>query len=609
MSLPQLYIVLLVGGLVLFAGIAAVRAAGRLGLPSLLLFLALGVFLGEDGLGIPFDDAALAQTLGAGALAVILVEGGLSTRWNDIRRMLAPAGILATLGVVISVLVTAAGAHLLLGMEWRLALLLGAIVSSTDAAAVFSVLRGLPLPRRLAGLVEAESGFNDAPTVILVLVFSAAGALPSPLEIGGQMVYQIAVGILFGLLFGWGGAKGLRYVALPASGLYPLATLGLGITAFAAAGAAGASGIVAAYLSGIILGNSELPHRAATRSFAEGAAWLAQIGLFVMLGLLADPSDLPSALVPGLVVGLVLLLAARPISVVLCLLPFRMPWRSQAFISWAGLRGAVPIVLTTFPIVADVPGAWHVLNIVFVIVAVFTLIQAPSLTVVARRLGLAEDEQARQVGIESAPLDALGAELLTVTIPPGSRLHGVEVGELRLPAPSAIGLIVRDRRSSFVPTPDTRLREGDELLIVTTMAVREATERRLRAVSRGGRLARWFGDDGGPEPPKRTAAPLPATGSTATGRRGARPSDGRADQGRSRGTGHPPRLAAPPTPGERSPSPHIRPDGARGPHIPRPLSALPGPQRPNGAGTTPSAQGPAREENEPPARPAGHRPG
>jgi cell volume regulation protein A len=495
MTLPQLYGVLLAGGLVLLAGIAAARAAGRLGLPSLLLFLALGVLLGEDGFGIQFDNAALAQTLGASALAVILVEGGLSTRWSDVRRMLAPAGLLATLGVVVSVLVTAAGVHYLLGLDWRLALLLAAIVSSTDAAAVFSVLRGMPLPRRLAGLVEAESGFNDAPTVILVLVFSMSGDLPGAVTIGGQMVYQIAVGVLFGLVFGWGGAWALRYVALPASGLYPLATLGLGIIAFAAAGAAGASGIVAAYLSGIILGNAVLPHRAATRSFAEGAAWLAQIGLFVMLGLLVSPSELPSAVLPALGAGLILLLIARPVSVAACLVWFRIPWRAQAFISWAGLRGAVPIVLTTFPIVADVPGAWQVLNIVFVLVAVFTLIQGPTLPFVARRLGFAEDDQAQQIGIESAPLDALGAELLTVTVPPGSRLHGVEVSELRLPPPSAIGLIVRDR-ATFVPAPDTRLREGDELLIVTTVATRDATERRLRAVSRGGRLARWYGDDG-----------------------------------------------------------------------------------------------------------------
>jgi potassium/hydrogen antiporter len=495
MTLSQLYLTLLAGGLVLLACIAAARTASRLGLPSLLLFLGLGVLLGEDVLGVRFDDAQLAQTLGTCALAVILVEGGLSTRWTDLRRLLAPSALLATVGVAVSVLVTAAGAHLLLGLDWQLALLLGAIVSSTDAAAVFSVLRVLPLPRRVAGMVEAESGFNDAPTVILVLVFSSVAGVPDPVAIGGQVVYQIVAGAAVGLLVGWGGVAALRYVALPASGLYPLATLGLGIIAFAAAGAGGASGFMAAYLSGIVLGNAVLPHRAATRSFAEGAGWLAQIGLFVMLGLLVDPEALPGALLPALVVGLVLLLLARPLSVVAGLLPFRVPWRQQVVISWAGLRGAVPIVLATFPIVAGVPGSAHLLNIVFVLVVVFTLIQGPALPALARALGVIQPDQAREVDIESAPLDVLDAELLTLTVPAGSRLHGVEVAELRLPAPAVISLVIRDR-ATFVPAPDTRLREGDALLIVATAATRESAERRLRAVGRRGRLARWHGERG-----------------------------------------------------------------------------------------------------------------
>ncbi|GAA3155961.1 potassium/proton antiporter [Planomonospora alba] len=520
MTLPELYGVLLAGGLVLVAGIVAARTAGRLGLPSLLFFLGLGVLLGEDVLGIRFDDAQLAQTLCTSALAVILVEGGLSTRWSGLRRLLAPSALLATAAVVVSVLVTATGAHLLLGMDWQLALLIGAIVSSTDAAAVFAVMRSLPLPKRLSAMVEAESGFNDAPTVILVLVFSASGGVPDPLAIGGQMVYQIIVGAVIGLLVGGAGVIALRYAALPASGLYPLATMGTGIIAFAAAGAAGASAIIAAYLSGIVLGNAVLPHRAATRSFAEGAAWLAQIGLFVMLGLLVDPGRLPGALLPALVVGLVLLLVARPVSVVLCLLPFRVPWRDQAFISWAGLRGAVPIVLATFPVVAGVPGSERLLHIVFVLVVIFTLVQGPTLPGLARLLGLAQPDQAREADIESAPLDVLDAELLTVSIPPGSRLHGVEIAELRLPPPSAISLIIRDR-TTCVPAPDTRLREGDELLIVATGATREAAERRLRAVGRRGRLAHWYGETGQAEP---NPVPSPPNGGHLKWRSSQRPS-------------------------------------------------------------------------------------
>ncbi|MER7900565.1 potassium/proton antiporter [Streptomyces sp. NPDC096046] len=505
MTLQELYMTLLVAGTVLLASIAAARAAHRLGLPSLLLFLAVGVITGEDVIGLHFDDAQLAQALGTAALAVILIEGGLTTQWSDIRRLLAPAGMLAAVGVAVSVVVTAAGVHWLLGMDWHLALLLGAIVASTDAAAVFAVLRSLPLPQKVSGLLEAESGFNDAPAIILVTVFSTATSeLPGAGSVAGTVVYQLAVGGLLGVVIGRLGAVALRRIALPATGLYPLATLGFGVIAFAAAGAANASGIIAAYLAGLVLGNAKLPHRAATRSFAEGAGWLAQIGLFVMLGLLVTPRQLPSAILPAIITGLVLLLAARPACVAVCLTPFRVPWREQAFISWAGLRGAVPIVLATFPVVAGVDGAQDLLDIVFVLVVLFTLIQGPALPATARRLGLTRPGALREVQVETAPLDVLDADLLTVTVPPGSRLQGVAVFELRLPAPTVLTLIVRDG-AAHVPGPDTVLRTGDELLLVTTPQTREAAERRLRAVGRRGKLARWFGEHGDQEPP--AAAP------------------------------------------------------------------------------------------------------
>jgi cell volume regulation protein A len=498
MTLNQLYLALLAGGLVLMVSIVATRVASRAGLPSLLLFLALGVALGEDGLGVRFDDAQLAQNLGTGALAVILIEGGLTTRWSDIRHVVAPAGALATVGVGISTTVTAIAAHLLLGFSWQLALLLGAIVSSTDAAAVFSVLRVLPLPRRVAGLLEAESGFNDAPTVILVLLFSTIPFHVSPAVLLGSLVYELAAGVVIGVGLGWLGAVVLPRLALPASGLYPLATFGLGMVAFAAAGAARASGFLAAYLAGLVLANVGLPHRAATRSFAEGLGWLAQIGLFVLLGLLVTPSKLPHQMLPALVIGLVLLLVARPLTVLLSLVGFRIPWREQAFLSWAGLRGAVPIVLATFPIVHGVPDSKRLLDIVFVLVVIFTLVQGPSLRPLAQWMRLIPAESTREIPVESAPLDVLDAELLTMTIPSGSALQAVSILELRLPDPSAITLIIRGGHT-FVPTPDTQLEVGDEILVVTTRARRDATENRLRAVSRRGKLAYWFDEYGLPD--------------------------------------------------------------------------------------------------------------
>ena len=498
MSLDQLYLALLIGGFVLLASIVGTRVATTVGFPSLLFFLLIGVVIGEDGLGLDFDDVELARNIGTTALAVILVEGGLTTRFGDIRKVLAPAGALATIGVLISMVVTAVGAHLILGLDWQLALLLGAIVSVTDAAAVFSVLRVLPLPRRVAGLLEAESGFNDAPAVILVLMFSVVPFVFEPESAVADLVYELLAGSAIGLAVGFLGALTLRRIALPASGLYPIATFGLGLVAFAAAGTVHASGFIAAYLSAVVLANSGLPHRSATRSFAEGLGWLAQIGLFVLLGLLVDPSELATDVVPAIVVGLILLLVARPLSVVASLAGFRVPWREQVFLSWAGLRGAVPIVLATFPIVAGVPDGSRLLNIVFLLVVVFTLIQGPSLRPIAQALGLIARESTREIQVEAAPLDVLDAELLTMTVQPSSRLHNVTIVELRLPDPSVITLIIRDGHT-FVPLPDTRIETGDELLIVTTTKTRAAAESRLRAVSRRGKLAYWFDEYGEPD--------------------------------------------------------------------------------------------------------------
>jgi cell volume regulation protein A len=497
LTLEQLYLALLVGGLVLLTSIASTRIASGFGFPSLLLFLAFGIALGVNGLGVRFDDAQLTRNLGTVALAVILVEGGLTTRFSDLRDVIAPASVLATLGVAVSTAITALGAHLLLGMDWQVALLLGATVSSTDAAAVFSVVRVLPMPRRVRGLLEAESGFNDAPAVILVLMFSVT---PLALKPGAAVVgvlYELTLGVAIGLTCGVLGSLALRRIALPASGLYPLATFGLGMLAFAAAGSIHASGFIAAYLAGLVLANTGLPHRKATRSFAEGLGWLAQIGLFVLLGLLATPSQMSGDVLPALVIGLVLLLVARPASVALSLIGFRFAWREQAFVSWAGLRGAVPIVLATFPLVAGVEGSHRLLNVVFVLVVVFTLVQGPSLQPLARWLRLTGDPT-REIEVEAAPLDVLGAELLTMTVNPPSRLLNVSLLELRLPDPAVITLIIR-RGHAFVPQPETRIETADELLIVTTTKAREAAERRLRAVSRRGKLAHWFDEYGEPD--------------------------------------------------------------------------------------------------------------
>ena len=485
---------LLLGSLVIITAIGAVRVAHRSGLPSLLLYLALGLLLGESGFGIRFDDPLLAETLGLAALVLILAEGGITTRWENVRAGVPAAISLAIVGTAVSIGVVAAAAHWLVGADWRTAALLGAVLAPTDAAAVFSVLRRLPLPPRLSGVLEAESGFNDAPVVILVVALSARH-MPDTLTMAGELVYELVVGAILGLLIGRLGAAALRRVALPASGLYPIAVMALAVGAYGATSTLHASGFLATYVAALVLGNSPLPHRPATRGFAEGLAWLAQIGLFIMLGLLASPSELPSQIWPALVCGLVLAFVARPLSVLLSTVGFRLPWREQAFLSWAGLRGAVPIVLTTVAMAAGVEGADALFAQVFIIVVVFTLLQGPTLPWVARRLRVTVPERTREIDVEAAPLEELHADLLEIRIPPDSRLDGVEIFELRLPPGALITLVVREG-SSFVPEPSTRLQAGDELLVVTTSAARTTAERRLRAISRRGKLAGWYGERG-----------------------------------------------------------------------------------------------------------------
>lgn len=492
--------ILLIGACVLIAAIVAVRFAHRIGLPGLLAYLAIGLALQSV---VHFDDAATAQTIGLAALVLILAEGGLTTRWNDIKPAVPAAALLATVGVGVSMAITALIGHWVIGGSWRLAFLLGAIVSSTDAAAVFSVLRRLRLPARLAGVLELESGLNDAPAVIAVVLLSEHHPSTNPALIAGLVVYELAVGAAIGLAVGWLGVRRLRSVALPASGLYPIAVLTLAVGAYAASALVHASGFLAVYLTGLLLGNARLPHRPATRSFAEGVAWLAQIGLFVMLGVLVTPSALPHELWPALAVGAVLLLVSRPLAVLISLLPLRLRrlrsravgWSDGVFLSWAGLRGAVPIVLATVPVTAGVPHSSALFALVFVLVVVFTLVQAPALPAVARALRLDASSEPDDIGVEAAPLETIGADLLQLTIPTGSRLHGVEVFELRLPRGSAVTLVVRDG-VGFVPNSETQLRVGDALLIVATANTRLAVEQRLRAVSRRGKLAGWHGERG-----------------------------------------------------------------------------------------------------------------
>ena len=491
---------LLIGAGVLLVAVGAVRLSTRLGLPSLLVYLLIGMVIGEAGFGIRFDDAELTRTLGFCALIMIIAEGGLTARWTTLRPVLGLSATLATLGVAVSIAVVGVVAHFVLNVDWRLALLYGAVLSSTDAAAVFATLRRLRLPPRLVATLEAESGMNDAPVVLLVVLLSATAGMTHPWWYELLLVgYELTAGAAIGLAVGAFGSWLLRHAALPSAGLYPIAAVALAFLAYAGGAVAHASGFLAVYVAGVVLGNAKLPHRRAILGFADGLAWVAQIGLFVLLGLLVSPDRLTRALIPALVVGFALVLLARPLSVWVSALATRsgrkLGWRGQAFLSWAGLRGAVPIVLATIPLSAATPGAEPLFDAVFVLVIIFTLVQAGTLAPAALRLGITAPAEAVEIHVETAPLENMHADLLQLDVAPGSRLAGVHIDELRLPAGAVVTLVVR-AGAGFVPGPDTRLRTGDALLIVATAGSRDLAERRLRAVSRRGRLARWFGEDG-----------------------------------------------------------------------------------------------------------------
>jgi cell volume regulation protein A len=329
--------------------------------------------------------------------------------------------------------------------------------------------------------------------VILVTLASQGDLLSAGVPaVVGSIALQLGGGTAIGAVVGFGGAWLMRRAALPSSGLYPIAVLSLCVLSYAGAATLHTSGFAAVYTTALILGNSELPHRAATRSFVEGLGWLSQIGLFVMLGLLLSPGRLDlQSLWHALAVGALLTLVARPLSVVVSTVWDRLPLREMAFLSWAGLRGAVPIVLATIPLAEGLPGATDVFDIVFVLVVLDTVLTGPTLPWVAKRLGVLAAGATRDLDIESAPLERIAADLLQIRITRRSRMHGVEVGELRLPHGASVALIVREGRTE-VPSPHTVLHRGDDLLVVTPRRLKEETEDRLRAVSLRGRLAHWL---------------------------------------------------------------------------------------------------------------------
>ncbi|MBP6937564.1 MAG: potassium/proton antiporter [Deltaproteobacteria bacterium] len=457
--------------ILLLLSIVASKVSDRFGIPALLVFLALGMLAGSEGLGgIYFDDPSLAQAIGVVALSLILFSGGLSTQWQSVRPIFAWGFILATLGVCVTALVVGLFSVMVFDFTIMEGLLLGAIVSSTDAAAVFSILRskGISLRGQLKPLLEFESGSNDPMAVFLTI--GMIQVLTQPESSLWDMVRLFALQMSIGLAAGYVMARVTLYLVnrlkLGYEGLYPVLTLSLALLTYGLSDKLGGNGFLAVYITGIIAGNSKFIHKRSLLQFHDGLAWLMQITMFLTLGLLVFPSHLLPVMGLSLLIAVCLILVARPAGVFLSLLPSPFSFREKAFISWVGLRGAVPIILATFPFLAGILQADLLFNVVFFVVLTSVLLQGTTIQYLARWLRVdAPLHQERVYPIEFNPDSGFKSELNELIIPAGSQVVGKKLFELKLPPECLIVLIVRGNEY-VLPSGQTFLNDGDALLVL-----------------------------------------------------------------------------------------------------------------------------------------------
>jgi len=472
---------LLLAGLLLFVSVLASTVSARLGLPLLLLFLVVGMLAGEDGPGgIDFDNFSTAMLVGQLALAVILLDGGLRTRIETFRVALWPAAVLATWGVVATAALLGVFATWLLGVDWRLGLLLAAIVGSTDAAAVFSLLRnsGVRLNDRVKATLEIESGSNDPMAILLVTVM--VQVLTSPAGVAGErfavlLVTQLGLGALAGLAGGWVLAKLLARLHL-AEGLYALLIASGGLMVFAATNALDGSGFLAIYLAGLVVGNRRCHATEHLLRVMDGLAWLAQAGMFLVLGLLVTPSHLLEHAGSALAMAFFLMLVARPVAVLSGLLPFRFAMREIGYISWVGLRGAVPIVLAIIPVMMGVRDSLLLFDVAFAVVLVSLLVQGATVPLAARLFGVEVPPRDEPVDrIEVWVGDEVALDLMEYRVAAGSRAEGLHPDEL-VAREAAAGVrcaaVLRGRLPVLIDHA-ARLKPGDAVWLIAPQNLAE----------------------------------------------------------------------------------------------------------------------------------------
>ncbi|MDA8745128.1 potassium/proton antiporter [Rubripirellula amarantea] len=473
---------ILITGILLLLGIASNKFSARLGVPVLFIFLIVGMLAGSEGIGgIEFENYSLAYGIGTVALCLILFDGGIRTPYKSIRSAWKPAGVLATVGVFITALITGLAASWILGISAWQGLLLGSIVGSTDASVVFAVLRGggVQIRPKLASTLEVESGSNDPMAIFLTigLIQVLSGEVAFGFGLVTLFLNQIVVGSLVGVAVGWAGAWVLSHTRLEAAGLYPVMATALGLFSFGLAAKFGGSGFLAVYLTGIVVGNSRPVFHRGILLFHDALAWICQILMFTALGILSFPSRLLEVAVPALLISVVLIFVARPIAVFLCAAPFKLAIRELTFLSWVGLKGAVPITLATFPMIAGLPSASVIFDTVFFVVLVSALVQGWTLPWVARYLKLEVPRRLPPpVTLEISSLTNVDGDIVDYFVDESCQATGSMIQNLALPEGVVIALIVRDEQI-IPPQGRSMLLSGDHVIVVLRPRVRALVDR------------------------------------------------------------------------------------------------------------------------------------
>ncbi|MBM4762672.1 potassium/proton antiporter [Bacillus sp. B15-48] len=459
----------LLAGILFIVGVLTTKFSSHLGVPSLVLFIIVGMVLGNF---IYFDNVKVAQLIGILALVVILFEGGLQTKWSTLRPVILPSLSLATIGVLITSTLVAVAAKFILDFGWLEAILFGAIVGSTDAAAVFAVLKGQNIKPRIGATLEAESGSNDPMAVFLTVAMIELITVPSSsiFSMIGFFLIQMVLGIILGLIFGKLAGWALNYINLDSSGLYPVfatsfALLTYGVTAFL-----NGSGLLAVYIAAIIIGNTDIAYRHSIFRFSEGFAWMMQIMMFVILGLLVFPGQLFTVdnFINGILISMILIFIARPVAVFLSTIKMNFTFKELLFLSWAGLKGAVPIVLATFPLLANIEGSAMMFNVVFFVVLISCLVQGSTITPLAEKLNLIGSKASEPTHtLELISLGKADAEMLEYRMEEDAEIVGMSLLDIPFPTGTLVNAIIREDKL-IPPTGNTIIEGGDFLYILAS---------------------------------------------------------------------------------------------------------------------------------------------